>query len=218
MATNLYSLAGAGKSTPGSVAQNIGGSIGGLALPLTFLNPWAGAAAAGLGGVTSLIGGIAGRAEAEDIGRDRYNTAESEFQKKIAANPTKYSLQGITDLYNTAKSNVRQSNTANTNALLDRYSSIQRQQLKNKIQSGLTSGAAQAAAVQNNLAFQAQANNLFNQQASTLSNIALKEGQAKFQAADLIDARKDNLARTALTNAGITDPSALGGLTTKLIG
>lgn len=215
---NLYTLAGAGTSSPGSVAGSVGQGISSLALPLTFVNPIAGLAAGVGGGLTSLIGGIFGRQSQEAAGRRRAEAAQTSYASKLAANPDRYSMKGVENIYGRARSDLVRSNMQNTNALLDRYSSIQRRQLKNKINSGLTSGAAQAAAVQNNIAFQQQANRLFQNQAQQMSNLRLREAQTKFQAQDVISARKHELARGQLMAQGITDPTAVGGLSSKLVG
>ncbi len=218
MATNLFSLAGGGGTSAAGTASSIGSGISSLGMPLALASGPLGIGAMALGGLTSLIAApFVARARQEE-GARRFGVAQSDYQRKIASNPTKYSLQGISNIYSRARSDMSQSNAANTNALLDRYNSVQRRQLKNKISSGLTAGAAQAANVQNNIAFQQQANKLFQQQANASSALRLREGQAKYQAQDLIDARKDRLASSTLQSAGITDPTALSGLSSKLTG
>ncbi len=215
---NLYTLAGSGSSPIQSITGGIGNTASSLGGLLSFLKPEIGIPTAIAGGLTSLFGGIFGRQAEEAEGRRRFASAKSEYSKAIADNPFKYSTLGVSNTFDTARSNLEKANTSGTNALLDRYSSLQRKQMRNKITSGLTSGAAQAASVQNNLAFQQQANQLFQQQGTQLSNLALREGQAKQNMVDIIDARKDRLAQRTLAGAGITNPTALQGLTGQITG
>lgn len=215
---NLYELAGAGKTGGAGIASGVFGAAGGLAAPLTFVNPIAGLALGAASGIGSLVSNIFGHNAAEEAGKQMYNQAQQNMASKIAANPYKYSDLGVRQAFSSARSDIEKANQVGTNALLDRYTSLQRRQLQNKIRSGLTSGAAQAQAVQSNIAFQQQANQLFQQQGSQMSNLRLREGQALQQMADVVDARKQQLARRTLVGQGITDTSALGGLTEKLMG
>lgn len=194
----MYGAAGVGY---GGTAEQVANAFGSIPL---------------IGGLSNLISGSFTKAAQEAAGKRMFGEAEAAMRDKIAANPYKYSDLGIRQTYAQARQAIEKSNLQGTNALLDRYSSIQRRQLQNRISSGLSSGAAQAQQIQSNIAFQQQANQLFQQQGQSLSNLKLREGQSLQQMADVIDARKDQLARRSLVGAGITDPNALVQMQNKL--
>lgn len=196
--SNIYGAAGVGH---GGAAETASGVLSNIPL---------------LGGLGRLISEPFAKAEREAAGRRMFGQAQSDMAAKIAAKPYKYSDLGVRQTFSQARSDLERTNLAGTNALLDRYSSIQRRNLQNKISSGLTSGAAAAQQIQSNIAFQQQANQLFQQQGSQLSNLRLREGQALQQMSDVVDARKDQLARKSLISAGVTDPNALVQMQNKL--
>lgn len=185
---------------------------------MMFANAPLGAAMMGVGALTNLISGPLNLASQRKTGLERYNKASEAYKSRLEKKPDYYTNSGITKGFVKAKNSLMHSNSQQTSALLDRYSNIQRKQMSNRIKSGLTSGAAQASQVQNNIAFQRTANELFNKQGQSLSNLALRESQAKMNMAPMLEARKNQAARNSLVSNNISNPSALGSLTSKLSG
>lgn len=215
--SDLYSLAGQGRSNGAyNIGSGIGSTLSTIGAPLMFASPLAGGAMMGLGALSNLIMGPIKSAAEKRRGEELFSDAQRNFESKIAKHPSMYSTSGITSGFNRARSSIQETNSSQTNALLDRYNSLQRKQMANRIRSGLASGAAQAASIQNNVAFQRTANDLFNKQGQMLSNLALRESQAKMNMQPIIAARKEQAARKSLMSQGIVNPSALGGLTNKI--
>ena len=176
---NLFSLAGNNSNSGLTAGSNILGSLGGAALPLAFMGgPWGMGLAAALGGASVLGPAIMKPFIADSkaaAGKKMYNEAQSNLNATMSKHPGLYSTDKISDTFNSARHSLISNNEAQTNALADRYSSIQRRNMANRIKSGLSSGAAQASAIQNQMGFQKQANNLFQQQSQNLSNLRLRE-------------------------------------------
>lgn len=221
MAKNLFELAGAGSTGAASTAGNVLGSLGSLSLPLMFAGP-VGAVAGGILGLGSTLGslfsGISAQEERRRAGQRLYNNAASSFEQNIAQHPELYSTSALEDRYGNAINSYKRTIRQSENDLLDRYSSTQQRLLRNKIQSGMTTGAAQAASVQNNLAFQKQYGAQMSQMAQGLSNLNLQKGQAMDAKMQQVAAQKRLLANDVLSAQGITDAQALGGLSSKLLG
>lgn len=170
-------------------------------------------------GLATKLGLGPSRAAAEKAeGEKMFGAAKSAYQTKLDENPNYYSTASVDNAFSKAREDMLKSNSQNTNELLNRYSSVQRRQLQNRIRSGLTAGAAQASALQNQIGFQQQANKAFQQQAQNLSNLDIRSAQARNAEYDKIQGRKGIAAREALQAQGIINPAALGGLASKMKG
>lgn len=218
---NLFELAGAGAPTSAGVTSNVLKGVGSMSLPLMFMGP----IGQGIGGLLSLGTGLgsifSGISEAEQraaAGRRMFGAAQGSYAKNLAQHPELYSTASVENRYNNAENAYRKTIQTSQRDLLDRYSSTQQRLLRNKIQSGLTTGAAQAASVQNNIAFQQQYGKQMSQMAQGLSNLNLQKGQAVDAKLAQVNAQKRLLAQDSLAAQGITDAQALGGLSAKLMG
>lgn len=223
MAINLYGLAGAGHAGAGLNAAS------GIGQGLSMMGPMAmmsgkpagmiGGGIATLGGLlTNIFTGSDRAARQEAAGKEMFGKAKTSYQQNLDKHPNYFTTASVDRAFNRARGDMIKSNQVNTNALLDRFSSVQRRQLQNRIRSGLSAGAAQASAIQNSLGFQQQANRNFQQQSQQLSQLGIREGQAKQNMQGQIMARKNIAARDALMGAGIVNPAAVGGLSAQLKG
>lgn len=223
MAINLYGLAGAGHAGSGlNAASGIGQGLSTLG-PLAMM---AGGPVGMIGGGIATLGGLltnifTGQSKAkqeEAAGKQMFGSAKSTYEKNLRDHPGYFTTQNLDRSFSRAKDSMLKTNQVNTNALLDRFSSVQRRQLQNRIRSGLSAGAAQASAIQNSLGFQQQAHRAFQQQGQNLANLDIRHGQAKENMTGQIMARKNTASRDALMGAGIVNPAALGGLSAQLKG